>query len=108
MDRFELGTLRAYYGALLTPRQNELLRLHYDEDISLGELAEMYSVSRQAVLDAIRRGERTLCEFERKLGLVTKELRVLALVGEAQTALAEGDTEACAKILPEVRAAMEE
>ena len=105
MDRFELGTLRAYYGALLTPRQNELLRLHYDEDISL---AEMCSVSRQAVLDAIRRGERTLCEFERKLGLVTKELRVLALVGEAETALAEGDTEACAKTLSEVRAAMEE
>ena len=40
MDRFEISTLRAYYGALITEKQNEFLRLHYDEDISLGELAE--------------------------------------------------------------------
>ena len=53
MNRFEISTLRAYYGALITEKQNEWLRLHYDEDISLGEIAELYSVSRQAVLDGI-------------------------------------------------------
>ena len=64
MNRFEISTLRAYYGALITEKQNEWLRLHYDEDISLGEIAELYSVSRQAVLDGIKRGERSLVEFE--------------------------------------------
>ena len=55
MNRFEISTLRAYYGALITEKQNEWLRLHYDEDISLGEIAQLYSVSRQAVLDGIVR-----------------------------------------------------
>lgn len=38
MDRFEISTLRAYYGALITEKQNEFLRLHYDEDISSANL----------------------------------------------------------------------
>ena len=35
MDRFEISLLRNYYGALLTQRQNEMLVMHYDEDLSL-------------------------------------------------------------------------
>ena len=83
MDRFEIGTLRAYYGALITEKQNEWLRLHYDEDISLGELAEMYSVSRQAVLDGIKRGEKALRDFESKLGLAGRGREVLRLLAKA-------------------------
>lgn len=76
MDRFEISTLRDYYGALLTERQNEMLRMRYDEDLSFGEIAEICGVSRQAVLDGINKGERHLAEYEQALGLVSKHRRV--------------------------------
>lgn len=108
MDRFEISTLRAYYGALITGKQNEWLRLHYDEDISLGELAQMFSVSRQAVLDGIKRGEKSLAEFEEKLGLAGREKAVLALIGEAKAALGAGETEECASLLSQAESVLEE
>ncbi len=43
------------YGALLTPRQRRLLRLYYEDDLSLGEIASRSRISRQAVHDGIRR-----------------------------------------------------
>ena len=108
MDRFRISALRAYYGALITEKQNEWLRLHYDEDISLGELSEMYSVSRQAVLDGIKRGERSLEEYEQKLGLVRREESVLALLREAKSALSEGREEDCASLITCAEGVLEE
>lgn len=108
MDRFETGTLRAYYGALLTDRQNELIRLHCDEDISLGELAEMFSVSRQAVLDGIRRGESALTEYENKLGLAARDGRAVGLLAEAEAALSRGDSAECTRCIGAAKALLEE
>lgn len=108
MDRFEISTLRVYYGALLTERQNELLRLHYDEDISLGELAEMFSVSRQAVLDGIKRGESALTEFEGKLGLARRDGRAAKLLSDAEDALGRGDVAECARLIGAAKALLEE
>ncbi len=73
MNRFEISTLRAYYGALLTDKQNKMISLHYDEDMSYGEIAEIFEVSRQAVLDSINNGIKHLEEFESNLKLVEKE-----------------------------------
>ena len=95
MDRFEIGTLRAYYGALITEKQNEWLRLHYDEDISLGE-------------DGIKRGEKALRDFESKLGLAGRGRKVLRLLGEAKQALAEGRTADCAALIADAESALEE
>ena len=74
-DRALLGRDRAnqmsdVYGALLTPRQRELLRRYYQDDLSLGEIAEQTRVSRQAVHDALRRATAALDRFEAALGLV--------------------------------------
>ena len=60
MDRFKISTLRAYYGGLLTDKQNKMIELHYDEDMSYGEIAEMFEVSRNAVLDSITKGVKHL------------------------------------------------
>lgn len=108
MDRFQIGTLRAYYGALITEKQNEMLRLHYDEDISLGELAEMFSVSRQAALDAIKRGESALAEYEAKLHLVAREREVAELIGEAVSRLDAADVDGCRSRLADAKALLEE
>lgn len=80
MDRFEISTLRSYYGALLTQRQNDMLVMHYDEDLSFGEIAQIEGVSRQAVLDGINKGERHLVEFENALHLVDKDKRMHAIL----------------------------
>lgn len=108
MDRFRIGTLRAYYGAMLTERQNELIRLHYDEDISLGELAEMFSVSRQAVLDGIKRGEAALAEFEDKLRFVSRDRAVVGLLDEAVKRLDDADGEGCRESISRATALLEE
>lgn len=80
MDRFEISTLRSYYGALLTQRQNDLLVMHYDEDLSFGEIANIVGISRQAVLDGINKGEKHLCEYEHKLRLVEKDKKMHAVI----------------------------
>lgn len=48
------------------------MELYYLDDLSLGEIAESYQVSRQAVYDNIRRTEAMLEEYEDKLCLFEK------------------------------------
>ena len=76
MDRFKISTLRAYYGGLLTDKQDKMIALHYDEDMSYGEIAEMFGVTRNAVLDSITKGVKHLEEYESVLKLVEKETKI--------------------------------
>jgi len=69
MEKHYISLLNDYYGVLLTKKQEEMLKLFYNEDFSLAEIAEDFKVSRQAVRDAIKRGEGALVEFENKLGM---------------------------------------
>jgi len=85
MDRFKISQLRSYYGSLLTDRQNEYLKLHYDEDLSLGEIADIYEVSRQAILDAINKGEKLLAEYEEKLNLVKRDETIKEILSSIDT-----------------------
>jgi len=65
-----MSLLFDFYGQLLTERQREFFTLYYDNDLSLGEIASQYGVSRQAVYDILRRSTHTLNELESKLELV--------------------------------------
>ena len=49
MSAVDLVLLYDYYGDLLTDRQKECFELRYNQDLSLGEIAEEMGVSRQAV-----------------------------------------------------------
>ena len=64
----EIGTLCAFYGGLLTEKQLDMLRLHYEEDLSLGEIAEQFGVSRQNVHEAITRAAQKLRRCDAALG----------------------------------------
>ena len=44
-----------FYGDLLTDKQREYYDLHYNQDLSLAELAASSGISRQGVWDNIRR-----------------------------------------------------
>ena len=64
-----IGCLLDFYGELLTKRQQSILDEHYNQDLSLSEIAQRRDVSRQAVLDTLRRGEAQLERWEEKLGI---------------------------------------
>jgi hypothetical protein len=61
-----------FYGELLTDKQRECFDLHYNEDLSLSEIAEQLGVSRQGVWDNIRRAEAAMREIEEKTGLIRR------------------------------------
>ena len=61
-----------FYQSLLTDKQRLYMNLYYLEDLSLGEIAGEYGVSRQAVYDNVRRTEAMLEDYELKLNLFTK------------------------------------
>lgn len=71
---YEISLLLDFYGTMLTPRLYEILDLHYNNDYSLGEIAEQLNISRQGVHDNIKRGKAVLNELENKLGLLNKFL----------------------------------
>ncbi len=67
-----MNYLYDFYQSLLTEKQKSYMALYYLDDFSLGEIAEEYHVSRQAVYDNIKRTEAMLEEYEAKLLLLEK------------------------------------
>ena len=64
--------LADFYGPLLTEKQRNVWDLHYQQDLTLAEIAELEHISRQAIHDLIKRTELILAEYEEKLGLVQR------------------------------------
>ncbi len=62
------------YGGFLTEKQQKIFDLYYNEDCSLAEIGGQMGISRQGVLDGIRRAQFKLTDCEKKLGLVAKKL----------------------------------
>ncbi len=69
-SRLSRSMLLDFYGELLTDKQRECFDLHYNEDLSLSEIAEQLGISRQGVWDNIRRAETVMQDVERKTGLM--------------------------------------
>lgn len=90
-EKLKYSELNSVYGRLLTDHQSELLRLYFDLDISLAELSEQFGISRQAARDAIVRGQKSLIEFESKLGIIDKRNRLKALAEELSAIVTGGD-----------------
>ncbi|MDR3541231.1 MAG: putative DNA-binding protein [Desulfosporosinus sp.] len=68
----QMALLADFYGPLLTDKQRNVLDLHYQQDLTLAEIAEVEHISRQAIHDLLKRTERILAEYEDKLGLVQR------------------------------------
>ncbi|QHI73201.1 YlxM family DNA-binding protein [Aminipila terrae] len=68
----EVSLLYDFYGELLTNRQRDAMQLYHEENLSLSEIAQEFSISRQGVHDALKNAEKALHEYEQKLGLVRK------------------------------------
>ena len=75
MDKnIEISILCDLYGKLLTKKQFEFLNDYYNNDLSLSEIAENNNITRQAVRDIIKKGEKKLFEYEEKLLFMKKTL----------------------------------
>ncbi len=76
MEALEMTLLFDYYGDLLTERQRACLDMRYNQDLSLGEIAQELGVSRQGVFDNLSRGETLLRNMEEKTGCVRRDREV--------------------------------
>ena len=63
----KISILCDLYGKLLTQKQFYFLNDYYNNDLSLSEIAENNQITRQAVRDIIKKGEKKLFEYEEKL-----------------------------------------
>ena len=73
-DSIEISMLLEIYGSLLTEKQYNLLNDYYNNDLSLAEIAENEEITRQAVRDNLKKGERKLFDYEEKLSIMKKNI----------------------------------
>ena len=66
-EKVQISMLCQLYGKLLTEKQYEFIDDYYNNDLSLSEIAENNQITRQAVRDIIKKGEKKLFEYEEKL-----------------------------------------
>ena len=92
MDAVETILLFDYYGRMLTDKQKEYLDLRYNQDLSLGEIADIMGVSRQAVFDNLTRTEALLRRMEENIGCVKRDIAVRSAAREILEAAAVLDT----------------
>ncbi len=70
MNNNEIILMLDFYESLLTPKQAEILKYHYEDDLSFSEIAENLNISRSAISDIIKRSVNQLTQYEDKLKLV--------------------------------------
>jgi hypothetical protein len=70
--KLRLVDLFDFYGKMLTDKQYEILDLYCNLDLSLAEISENLSITRQAVHDAIKRSDKALENYETQLGLYAR------------------------------------
>lgn len=73
-EKVKISMLCQLYGKLLTEKQFIFLEDYYNNDLSLSEIAENNNITRQAVRDIIKKGEKKLFEYEEKLLFMKRTL----------------------------------
>ena len=69
---FEISFLLDFYGEMLTDKQREVVKLYYNQDLSLAEIAQHSGITRQGVRDSIKRAENQLIDYEERLRLYSR------------------------------------
>lgn len=108
MDKkVEVSMLCDLYGKLLTEKQFEFINDYYNNDLSLSEIAENNNITRQAVRDIIKKGERKLFEYEEKLlfmkKTLTQEQKIQAILSELTKIQTNSSDRKVANILDSIK-----
>lgn len=76
MDKnIHVSMLLEMYGKLLTDKQADVIDLYYNQNLSLGEIAEELDITRQGVRKSLVDGEKKLIDIEEKLGFFEEKQR---------------------------------
>ena len=109
LDRkVDLAFLLAFYGGMLTEKQRQIVTLHCEEDLSLGEIAEEIGISRQSVHDTLTRAAARLEEMEAALGTARRFQRMQSGLSEALASLRQQDYAGAEEILSRLQRQEEE
>ncbi len=71
-ENIKLAQLFDAYGELLSEGQKKILSSYLYDDLTVSEIAENLSVSRQAVMDSVTKAEKKLYAYEDKLEFLKK------------------------------------
>lgn len=74
-EKVKISMLCQIYGKMLTKKQYEVMNDYYNNDLSLSEIAENNKITRQAVRDIIKKGEKKLFKLEEKLMFMNRMLK---------------------------------
>ena len=103
----KISILLEIYGKLLTPKQYELLDDYYNNDLSLAEIAENENITRQAVRDNLKKGERKLFDYEEKLEIMKKkkmqEEQIAIILSEISSLTKSSTDEEVESVLEDVK-----
>ncbi len=83
MDLKELehiNELYDFYKELLTDKQRDYFEMYYFYDNSLGEIATINNLSRNAIYDNIKKTCKILTDYESKLHLLEKSNKRLEII----------------------------
>lgn len=86
----QINLLFDFYEPLLTEKQRTFLSHYFHDDYSLGEIAENFGITRQAVYEHIKRAETVLQDYEDKLGLIHKFEQRRRLISELKKVISDG------------------
>lgn len=79
-ERVQIAILIKYYGKLLTERQQDILEMYVDNNLSLAEVSEELDISRQAVKSAVDTALQTLKDTEEMLGFVKRDNKIKEII----------------------------
>ncbi len=88
-----------FYGEMLTEHQRSVYEAVVQGDLSYSEAAELFGVSRQGVHELVKRCEESLLQYEEKLHLVDRFLKIRGSVEKIQelaSALGSDSGNSCA------------
>lgn len=79
-ERAIFGIYNDFYGCMLTKQQEQIIRMYYNDDLSITEISEILNISRQAVLDSIKKSEEKLITLENKLKNFEKTTKIKEII----------------------------
>lgn len=83
-ERVQIAILSKYYGKMLTDRQQDILKMYVDNNLSLAEVSEELGISRQAVKDALDNSLSSLKSMEEKLRFISRDDNIKHTIEENQ------------------------
>ena len=79
-----INVLFDIYKNLLTEKQKDIMERYYTYNLSLKEISEDLNISRSAAFDTIEHASKKLYDFESKLKIHEKRMKVVCIIKESK------------------------